>query len=108
MESQPAFRWAATDPVKVDPKHYKVEFENDEVRVLRITFGPREKSSIHTHPAMVAIFLTDHHSRHLYSDGTTEEIKAKAGELGYIDAWEHNPENLSDRSFEMIAVELKG
>jgi hypothetical protein len=26
----------ADDPVKVDPKHYKVEFENDRVRVLRI------------------------------------------------------------------------
>ena len=23
----------AQDPVKVDPKHYKVEFENDQVRV---------------------------------------------------------------------------
>ena len=27
----------AQDAVKVDPKHYKVEFENDQVRVLRIT-----------------------------------------------------------------------
>lgn len=25
----------AQDAVKVDPKHYKVEFENDQVRVLR-------------------------------------------------------------------------
>ena len=25
------------DPVKVDPKHYKVEFENESVRVLRIS-----------------------------------------------------------------------
>ena len=34
----------AQDATKVDPKHYKVEFENDEVRVLRITYGPGEKS----------------------------------------------------------------
>jgi hypothetical protein len=34
----------AQDAVKVDPKHYKVEFENDQVRVLRITYGPGEKS----------------------------------------------------------------
>ena len=27
----------AQDPVKVDAKHYKVEFENDQVRVLRIS-----------------------------------------------------------------------
>ena len=26
----------ALDPVKVDPRHYKVEFENAQVRVLRV------------------------------------------------------------------------
>ena len=35
---------AAQDPVKVDPKHYKVELENAQVRVLRIHYGPHEKS----------------------------------------------------------------
>lgn len=30
------------DPVKVYPKHYKVEFENDKVRVLRISYAARE------------------------------------------------------------------
>ena len=49
----------AQDAVKVDPKHYKVEFENDQVRVLRITYGPHEKSVMHEHPANVAVFLTD-------------------------------------------------
>jgi hypothetical protein len=56
---------------------------------------------------MVAIFLTDQHSRHTYSDGTTEEMNGKAGEVRYIDAWEHNPENLSDTPFELIGIELK-
>ena len=32
----------AQDAVKVDPQHYKVEFENDQVRVLRIHYGPHE------------------------------------------------------------------
>jgi hypothetical protein len=35
---------AGKDPVKVDSKHYSVEFENDKVRVLRIKYGPGEKS----------------------------------------------------------------
>src|SRR2546422_5729557 len=39
----------APDAVKVDPKHYKVELENDRVRVVRITYGPREKSVMHGH-----------------------------------------------------------
>ena len=34
----------AQDAAEVDPEHYKVEFENDQVRVLRITYGPGDKS----------------------------------------------------------------
>ena len=49
----------AQDPVKVDPNHYKVEFENAQVRVLRIHYGAHEKSVMHYHPASVAVFLTD-------------------------------------------------
>ena len=45
----------AQDPVKVDPKHYKVEFENANVRVLRVTVGPGEKSVMHWHPNAVAV-----------------------------------------------------
>jgi hypothetical protein len=33
--------WPVTDPVKIDSKHHKVEFENEKVRVLRISFGPK-------------------------------------------------------------------
>jgi hypothetical protein len=108
MASQPTSqRKGATDPVKADSKHYKVEFENDKVRVLRIKYGPNEKSEMHSHPPMVAIFLTDQHSRHTYPDGKSEEMRGTAGEVRYMDAWEHNPENLSDKPFELIGVELK-
>ena len=37
----------AQDPVKVDPQHYKVEFENANVRVLRVKVGAGEKSMRH-------------------------------------------------------------
>jgi quercetin dioxygenase-like cupin family protein len=100
-------RKSATDAVKADPKHYKVEFENEKVRVLRISYGPNEKSEMHTHPPSVAIFLTDQQSRHTSPDGKTEELSGKAGDVRYMDAWEHNPENLSDKPFELIVVELK-
>jgi hypothetical protein len=36
----------AQDPVKVDSKHYKVETENKQVRVLRITYGVRRQNHI--------------------------------------------------------------
>jgi len=96
------------DPVKVDPKHYSIEFENDKVRVLRIKYSPGEKSVMHGHPPSVAVFVTDGHYRFTYPDGETEDIRTKAGQVQHFDAFEHNPENLGDKPFEVIAVELKG
>ena len=95
------------DPVKVDPTHYKVEFENKQVRVLRINYGPHEKSVMHGHPAGVAVFLTDQRSKFTYPDGTSEEIVGEAGRARWLDAFQHLPENASDQPFELILVELK-
>ncbi len=50
----------ALDPVAVDPQHYKVEFENEYVRVLRVTFGPGEKGARHEHILnRVVFYLND-------------------------------------------------
>ena len=96
------------DPVKLDSKHYKVEMENDRVRVVRISYSGREKSVMHQHPRGIGIFLTDAHFKFTYPDGKVEDIKAKPGEyLWFDDVWEHLPENLSDKSSEVIYVELK-
>ena len=37
------------DPVKADPEHYRVELENEKVGVLRVKYGPHEKSLMHGH-----------------------------------------------------------
>lgn len=95
------------DPVKVDPKHYKVEFENDQVRVLRISYGPREKSVMHGHPDSLGVNLTEAHTKFTFPDGKTEEIRLKAGEVRSYPAGEHLPENLSERPFELVLVEVK-
>jgi hypothetical protein len=96
------------DAVKVDPKHYKVELDNDRVRVVRISYAGNEKSVMHQHPRGVGVFLTDAHFKFTYPDGKVEDIKAKRGEfLWFADVWEHLPENLSNQGAEVIYVELK-
>ena len=97
----------AQDPIQVDSKHYTVEFENEKIRVLRIKYGPHEKSQMHGHPPSVAIFVTDAEGRFTYPDGRAEDISAKAGQVMYMDAVVHNPENVAAKPFEVIAVELK-
>ncbi len=95
------------DAVKADPQHYTVDFENDRVRVIRIKYGPGEKSVMHTHGPHVAIFLTDNTVRMTLPDGTSSEVTGEAGATSWTDADEHLPENLSDKPFELVLVELK-
>jgi len=97
----------AQDPVKVDPKHYKVELENEHVRVLRITYAPHEKSVMHEHPANVAIFLTEGRGRMTTPDGKTQDIDWKAGTTLWDAGGKHLPENVGDKPFELVVVELK-
>jgi len=95
------------DPVKVDSKHYTVELENDKVRVLRIKYGAGEKSVMHSHPNTIAVFLTDASFRFGFPGGRTEDGTVKAGEVMYMDALDHLPENTGTKPFEVIAIELK-
>jgi quercetin dioxygenase-like cupin family protein len=97
----------AQDPVKVDAKHYKVEFENEHVRVLRITYGPGEKSVMHEHPDAVATFLADAKGRFNLADGSKQDFDNKKGSVLWTPAGKHLPENTSDKPFELILVELK-
>jgi hypothetical protein len=99
----------STDPLEVDPKHYKLEFENEQVRVLRINYGPHEKSFMHEHPPGIVVVLSDCDFRFYLPRGNKQEIIGKAGQIiTFEEAFEHLPENLSDKPFEAIYVELKG
>ena len=97
----------AQDATKVDPKHYKVEYENDTVRVLRINYGPGEKSSMHSHPEGMVIFLTDAKGKFTLPDGKTEERNWKKGDFFWVPAQIHQPENIGDKPFELIQIEMK-
>ena len=104
-KAQPAFE---RDPVKLDSKHYKVELENERVRVVRIRYGGHEKSVMHQHPAGIAVFVTDGSFKFTYPDGKTENIQAKSGDhLYFAEQWEHLPENLSDKNCDVVYIELK-
>jgi quercetin dioxygenase-like cupin family protein len=94
----------------VDPKHYHVEFENEWVRVIRFPMEPHDKTLMHTHPSTGAVIvaLTDQNTRQTLADGTSREIRHKAGE-----AWwgapniAHQDENASDTRSVVIRIELK-
>ena len=95
------------DAAEVDPQHYKVEFENDQVRVLRITYGPGEKSVMHSHTEGVVVFLSDGGGKFTYPDGKTEEMEFKSGVVIWTPESTHQPENTGNESFEVIQIEMK-
>ena len=70
----------AQDATKVDARHYKVEFQNSRVRIVRAHYGPHEKSVMHSHPDSVAIFQTDGRVKFTFPNGKTEERDMKAGQ----------------------------
>ena len=97
----------AQDATKVDSKHYKIESENSRVRIVRAKYGPHEKSVMHSHPDLVAIFLTDGRVKFTYPNGKSEEQDLKAGQAVFEKATRHLPENLTDNDMEVILVEFK-
>lgn len=98
----------AQDAPTVDPEHYEVVLENDQVRVLRITYGPHEKSVMHSHPAGVAIYMDDVEGQFTLPDGSVVSSVGPARSVFWTPAGAHQPENLGDTPFEVIQIEMKG
>jgi hypothetical protein len=85
----------------------KVEFENDRVRVSRVTVGHREKHPRRIRKDRVLVWLTDSHETRTGSDGKQEDVRRKAGDVAWREASEHQIENLEDQRVELVIVELK-
>ena len=97
LKGPPGGKAAATalDPVKVDPQHYKVAFENEFVRVLRVHYDAHEKGQTHEHILnRIVVYLND-------------QPGAKADDVRAAGAATHAEENASGQPADRIAVELK-
>ncbi len=96
------------DPLKVDPGHYKLEFENPQVRVLRVNIPPHGVAPMHAHLTdRVTVFLTDQNFQTKDSTGKVATVEHKAGDVAWGTPIEHTEKNLSDQPFEAVTVELK-
>jgi len=83
------------DPTAVDAKHYKVEFENDQVRILRVHYEAHDKGELHEHIlTRVVLYLND-------------QPGAKADDVRITGAATHTEQNTGDQAADRIAVEIK-
>ena len=94
------------DPVAVDPAHHRIEFENEQIRVLR---ERREPGSLplHGHPDCVQVLLTDFAVTITTGNGRSETITGKAGDVRWRLATQHQGTVLGDKPVEQILVEMK-
>jgi hypothetical protein len=98
----------ALDPLKVDPGHYKVELDNSQVRVLRVKLGPKESTALHEIPVNhLIVYMTDTDAREISADGNTAAIKHRPAETRWSGPAKVKVQNLSDKPFEAVIVEIK-
>jgi hypothetical protein len=98
---------AAQDPVKVDSSHYKVLLENASVRVLKISYAPGAKSTMHQHPDSIVVPLAPSKVRFALADGKTEDSDLLNESAMYSPAGTHNPTNVGTGPVDAVLVEFK-
>jgi quercetin dioxygenase-like cupin family protein len=99
---------AAQDPTKVEPKHYRLMFENDRVQVVSVHYGPHEKSEMHDHPGGVVVVVTGGHLKFTDQNGKVTDVYSKEGEARWFPPFKHKVENLGDEPYNAVYIGIKG
>ena len=98
----------AQDPVKVDPAHYKLVFDNPSVRVLTISYPAGASSKMHQHPDAIVIPLVTSKVRFTTPDGKSTDSELVKDSAMYTPAGTHNPKNIGTAPMSAVLVEFKG
>jgi quercetin dioxygenase-like cupin family protein len=96
----------AADPVAVAPEIHRVVVDNPRVRILETRFVAGHTVSAHAHPARVVVVLSPSRVRIKMTDGKTEIVDRKAGEIYWAEPTEHSIEAIFGEVHE-IETELK-
>ena len=94
------------DPVRTNPEHYSVVFENERVRVLEYTDRPGDRTTPHAHPDSVMHTLSSFRRR-LHSGDLHRDVEMPTGLTGWLPAQEHSGENIGETETHVLFVELK-
>ena len=108
--------WAAQDPLVTLPEAYKLQFENDAVKVVRVEYAAGAKLPDHTHPAgtTVYVYLNDSdgvifaHSGNINRSVTRPPVKAGAVRVSSGPEEHHTAENPSKEPSRFLRIWFKG
>lgn len=97
----------AQDLAKVSPQQCKVVLENDRVRVLKLVYKPGEKVPLHSHPAVVVVYMTPCKSSFHSTDNESGEHDLAAGTVRWSNGTTHINENTGTTECQVMLIELK-
>jgi quercetin dioxygenase-like cupin family protein len=104
-----AVAWPKLDPRKVAPRIYKLEFENPQVRVMRVRVRAGQAIPRHEHAThRVTIAMTPAKIRLTRADGSVAEAVYQAGEVRWGSPDTHAEKNDMKEPFELILIDIKG
>jgi hypothetical protein len=107
---------AAQDPLVTLPEAYKLQFENDVVKVVRVEYAAGAKLPDHTHPpgTTVYVYLNDSegvifaHSGNINRSVTRPPVKAGAVRVSSGPEEHHTTENPSKEPSRFLRIWFKG
>jgi len=103
-----AILYGPRDPLTIDPRHFKREMQNDQVRVLRLRLGKGEKT-----PAYESMFehllvpLTTTKLKTTDDKGVVKETAWRRGEVQWQRPGTQADENTGGQPYEAILVEFQ-
>jgi quercetin dioxygenase-like cupin family protein len=94
-------------PPTLDGSTAKIEFENEQIRVLRVTLRPHQKGGIHSHPGRIGVTISANDLRVFSPDGTSKASVRREHEYFWSDSLTHQVENVSDAPMQNVEIEVK-
>jgi mannose-6-phosphate isomerase-like protein (cupin superfamily) len=97
------------DAINIAPQLHRVMYEDDKMRVLKVSVRPGDKAAMHWHPHNINYVLSAGTLRFNKPDGTTVDVQLAEGQITSSTAESlHAVENIGEGLVETIQVELKG
>lgn len=96
------------DIVNISPDIHKVIFENEQIRVLKVTVKPGDTVPMHTNPENINYILRPGTLRLTGSDGSVADIALTEGQVIPAPVGSHAVENVGGTEVQTICIELKG
>ncbi len=96
------------DVLKAASNAYGLLLENDKVRVMEVRLKPGQKAPMHDHPNDHVVYvMKDAKFKLSFPDGKSLDIELKSGKVIWMEAGQHETENVGTTDGHNLVIELK-